>query len=296
MPVLAQLISSCFDTASHLVLAMPPTAAASAKAKRLMSMRRSLPHMSGTALAEYITLAKTTDLSTLPSSRRSTNRAKDLTLTDTPYGPCFVEVTLFGDVPHANRIALLVNPFAYVYKAYGEDGGFFKMMSAQLRIHATSSTSPWRLVLYSDEVVPGNQLAAVNSRKIWVIYFSFLEFDLHLHNELSWAPSVAMPSIDLKPVDGGISQLFGAVIKSFFANTFDMEQAGIVLKGPDGSRVRFYAKLAMVIQDGGAHKLVWSCKGDAGTRLCMLCLNLVSKSSELANHDDDRALPANPLL
>ena len=273
---------------------MAPTVAAIEKAKRTMAMRRSLPHMSGTALVEFIKFAKATNLSTVASSRPALDRAKALTLDDTPYGPLFLEVTLFSTPPYPNRKAFIVNPCAYLYKAFGTDGGFFKMMRAQLQEHRNTSDTPWRLVLYADEVVPGNQLASVNSRKIWVMYFSFLECGLHLHNELAWAPLLAEPSIDLKHVDGGISQIFGASVKSFFGgNTFDLERGGIVLTGPDGSRIRFYAKLGMIVQDGGAHKLIWSCKGDAGARLCMLCLNLVSKTSKLTDHDGDRSLPAN---
>ena len=41
----------------------------------------------------------------------------------------------------------------------------------------------------------------------------------------------------------------------------------------------------MFLQDGGAHKLVWGCKGDSGTRLCMLCKNLVAESSGMVDED-----------
>ncbi len=36
---------------------------------------------------------------------------------------------------------------------------------------------------------------------------------------------------------------------------------------------------------GGAHKSVWHCKGDAGTKLCMLCKNLYAEKSELVDED-----------
>ena len=81
---------------------------------------------------------------------------------------------MFSTPPYPHRKAFIVNPCAYLYKAFGTDGGFFKMMRAQLQEHRNTSDTPWRLVLYADEVVPGNQLASVNSRKIWVMYFYFL--------------------------------------------------------------------------------------------------------------------------
>ena len=75
------------------------------------------------------------------------------------------------------------------------------------------------------------------------------------------------------------------LIKSFFGLlTYDM-RGGIHLADGTvhtGERVRLFATLSMVLQDGGAQKLVWGCKGDAGTKPCMLCHNLVSKPSGLA--------------
>ena len=35
---------------------------------------------------------------------------------------------------------------------------------------------PWSVVLYADEVLPGNQLAYKNNRKMWAFYWTVLEF------------------------------------------------------------------------------------------------------------------------
>ena len=149
----------------------------------------------------------------------------------------------------------------------------------------STAADPWRLVLYSDEVVPGNQLSVSIKRNIWLIYFIFLEMK-QLGNEDAWCPLAAIPSIDLKTVNAGISQVFRLLIKSFFGLlTYDM-RGGIHLADGTvhtGERVRLFATLSMVLQDGGAQKLVWGCKGDAGTTLCMLCHNLVSKASGIAD-------------
>ena len=63
-----------------------------------------------------------------------------------------------------------------------------------------------------------------------------------------------------------------------------------MLTAPDGSTRRFFADLDMIIQDGGAHKFVFGCKGDGGHRLCMLCSNLVSANGALADHDATNTL------
>ena len=46
--------------------------------------------------------------------------------------------------------------------------------------------------------------------------------------------------------------------------------------------VRLFAKLAIVVQDGAAHKELWSCRD--GTRLCMSCLT-VTDESEISAYD-----------
>ena len=85
-----------------------------------------------------------------------------------------------------------------------------------------------------------------------------------LGNEDAWCPLAAIPSIDLKTVNAGISQVFRLLIKSFFGLlTYDM-RGGIHLADGTvhtGERVRLFATLSMVLQDGGAQKLVWGVQG-----------------------------------
>ena len=103
----------------------------------------------------------------------------------------------------------MLDPFAFLYKASEVDGGFFRMLKAKLLATPCSPASPWRVALYADEVVPGNQLSVHNARKVWVIYFSFLELGArHLSNELAWCPMLTEPSHDLKTASAGIPQVF----------------------------------------------------------------------------------------
>ena len=261
-----------------------PAKSARVNYQRTDALRRAMPHMSQSAMAALVKFAKANDLSDIGSSRASFQRARDACLEDTPFAPQIITCTLFGDPPFANKDILIVNPAAYLYLAYTKGGGFFKHLNKCLASTPSSAERPWRLVLYSDEVVPGNQLAIANSRKVWVVYFGFLELK-QMGNEDSWCPLAAEPSHGLKRVSAGISQVFAVIIESFFGlQTYDM-RGGIQLEGPNGERLRLFAVLSMVLQDGGAQKFVWSCKGDGGTRPCFLCKNLVSSSSSVAACD-----------
>ena len=57
------------------------------------------------------------------------------------------------------------------------------MVASTLASHPSSPASKWSLVLYCDEVSPGNQLAYKHERKAWAIYWSFAEFGSHLCQE-----------------------------------------------------------------------------------------------------------------
>lgn len=94
-------------------------------------------------------------------------------------------------------------------------------------------------------------------------------------------------------VNAGMSQVFAVIIKAFFRGVHNFDLAGIVLQTRGNERKRFWCALSMVLQDGAAHKSVWHCKGDAGSKFCMLCRNLFSEKSGLADEDGNDMLTCN---
>ena len=150
----------------------------------------------------------------------------------------------------------------------------------------SSEARPWRLILYSDEVTPGNQLKVDNKRKIQAIYWSLHEFHPKLSDEDMWFTFTTKRSSEVNLIDGGMSRIFGFVVKLMFV-TLGMSLTGQVLKLASGKTIRLFLKLETFLQDGGAHKLTWHIKGDSGVRFCLLCKGLVSMASELAGADPD---------
>ena len=149
-----------------------------------------------------------------------------------------------------------------------------------------SAEHPWHVLLYSDEVTPGNQLSPANSRKIQAIYWSFLEFHHRLSDENCWFTIATKRSSELKAVSGGMSQLFGVLLKRLFVDEA-FELNGVSFTLASGRRIRIFAKLGFFIQDGGAHKITWHCKGDAGIKFCLCCRNVFSAESVLGLADGD---------
>ena len=70
----------------------------------------------------------------------------------------------------------------------------------------------------------------------------------------------------------------------------DLQEGGSLLKGPDGDHCRIWIQLGCLVQDGAAHRAVFSVKGDSGTRCCLLCRNIISKRSQLTNEEGGEIL------
>jgi len=81
---------------------------------------------------------------------------------------------------------------------------FFTLVESKLQASPCTPFAPWRIVLYADEVTPGAVLKAVNTRKCWAWYFTFLEFgSQHIAREELWIPFGILRSGITKLVKGG---------------------------------------------------------------------------------------------
>ena len=135
------------------------------KARRLMEMRRELPHMSASAVAAILAYHKNHATDDLPSTRQSIQDATLQSLPDTPYGKMMIKSSLVLKNGQSRDVHI-VNPFGYLYQAFNQGGGFYKMFRRKIEQHPCSPSQPWRLAFYGDEIVPGNELNPENNRKL----------------------------------------------------------------------------------------------------------------------------------
>ena len=70
----------------------------------------------------------------------------------------------------------VAHPAAMLYHASGTSTSFANLLRRTAATKPPSVTSPWTLILYADEITPGNQLSHQNDRKVWGVYWSILEF------------------------------------------------------------------------------------------------------------------------
>lgn len=140
---------------------------------------------------------------------------------------------------------------------------------------------PLGAILYLDEVTPGNVLRPDNRRKFWSIYLGFKEFAAAaLCREQFWLPLAVLRTCVSHDVKGGISLAVRELIRSVLLAPCELSHIGVavdMLGGPQLVR----ADLKHILADEAALKSVWSCKGAAGIRPCMLCRNVMALRSDL---------------
>ena len=266
-----------------------------AKLQRLDDFRRQVPHVSASALSQI--LQKTIDGIPELLGRREMREARDYQINEvTPYGPLLSHLQLECKDGSFQRLAF-INPFAQLYVAAKRCEGFAALLEDRLRLKPNSWDDPWGLILYSDEVAPGNQLSHHNARKAWAIYFSILEFGMSvLSDEEAWFCTAAERSDRVSTAVGGIGQVFTALLKHLFGTAgHTLHHSGILLEFPNGVKHRLFLNLKMVIQDGAAHKFVYFLKGDSGDRFCIECRTLTAVRSGVYAREDDDADPTEQL-
>ena len=111
----------------------------------------------------------------------------------------------------------------------------------------------------------------------------------------AWFCIVTEYSTEMNTFSAGLSQAFAAILKTFFdPNGFNLQTNGINLPFDTGD-IRLWAELGVIVQDGGAHKSVWSSRGDGATKYCLLCKNLFTAESRICDHDGSKLLVSNTI-
>ena len=156
------------------------------------------------------------------------------------------------------------------------------MVRSLLQQRPNTPDTPWRLVLYSDEITPGNQVAHKNPRKTWAIYYSFLEFGPLLGSEDFWLTGLLLSTETVKQINGGWSSVIRQFCRMLWGpDGLDMEVGGIsiVFEGGRG-RVQLFVKLGVLLADEAALNSMLHSKGASGLKCCACCQNVFDAKTD----------------
>lgn len=142
---------------------------------------------------------------------------------------------------------------------------------------SNSNDNTLNLILYHDEITPGNVLRTDNPRKCSAFYVGFLEFRLSLRSEFAWLTIAVLRSSIAHQVKGGMSCVVRTLLRSLLVGERSLPTGCIVrLSDP---RLLF-GRMGMLLADNDALKGSLDNKGASGLRPCFGCRNCVSKCSD----------------
>ena len=244
-----------------------------AKLEQLLQFKSKLPAHSQSALQAFIEEGKEHGLPELSSS--NDQRAARLAFLESCHGghlgPLLQETNLQKE-DGTSTTMFFSNFLVYLTTAYRQGGSFTQLIQAIHAAKPSSVSKPWKLILYADEIIPGNVLGRAE-RKLWAVYGTFDEFQGHLHHEDLWCTIALERSKFVATLDAGVAQMMTKVLESIFCNPMAEPRAGILLQHATGD-IRLHFHWAIMLADGAAQKQIWSSKGDSGQKFCILCSNV----------------------
>lgn len=176
-----------------------------------------------------------------------------------------------------------LSPQLLLQRALGEGGALADLFERRLTSVRPSPEAPWDLILYYDEITPGNVLRPDNKRKFMSVYMSFKQLGAALFREESWLTISVVRMNQVHDVLGGWSRMLAEIMRHMFCKAESFIDVGVSLALREPTLM--FARLGVVIADEAALKMMIDAKGASGLRPCPLCKNVVMKGSGLATHD-----------
>ena len=153
----------------------------------------------------------------------------------------------------------------------------------------------WSLVIYYDELTPGDAFAPDNKRKFWSIYVAFLEFGPHmLAQEEAWLPIGILRTSTAKTIVGGMpnatrlllgswcghpimlkfNSVLGNSASSSFGNSASSSFGNSVLDNTVDEGELISVGIVINLADLDAHRAISGWLGTSGLRPCTKCRNV----------------------
>ena len=191
------------------------------------------------------------------TSRSSLKRKRVKGLSQqTPVGPLFRQMASF-DVEKGQALKVTyVHPGAMLWTAVERCPQFRAFLHERAAEVAPSVACPWDIVLYCDEVSPGNQLQQSNDRKLQVVYWSLKQLGgVALAKEESWFLLLAARSLDVNRLRSGMSQLMRRALHVFVGEEGRCLRDGLPVPGIEGPPLMICARVG----DNASFCTFWFC-------------------------------------
>ena len=229
-----------------------------------------------TSLAETLKLLKSQGKLTEEVTKRQITEACSFhSKQETPYGPVVQRLELgLSGLKYLN----VVNPFAYLYYLSTISQSFSELMH-----DCCKGGHPLRLIIYADEMNPGNPFRPEKSRTLQCVYWAFADWPSHvLSRTFSWLVLFTMRSTMVEKIPGGMSYMCRLMLRCFFQEQGHSMDRGIMLTFNNESFL-VTAVFAGFLCDLKGHKENTEWKGTGANVCCLSCANVDKRL--LGSHD-----------
>ena len=269
-------VATCHQTFScrsqHLIAHIFGQVTQIATMSRLVELGRR-KFISVSALADVLKDIKENGMPT-HVSRSSIKRARDHEFEqyNTPYGAVLKSMNIGTDENGDPCCFWFADSRACLYYMISESPKLAQFIREKLAAHPCNIEKPWHIVVYNDEISPGDQLQHHNPRKTQAFYYSFLEFGADaLSSEFLWFTLSAARSDDVSEIEG---LSFGTFAKEQMRS---FEQWSTV--GFQCGAIMIWARVKLLVADESAIKYTLDVKGASGNLPCFKCRNILSKKA-----------------
>ena len=188
------------------------------------------------------------------------------TTAKTPYGPVIQSL----DLGPSLRAWEYCNPFAYLWYSCTLSPAFAAIMR-----DCCIDGRPCPLIIYVDEVEPGNPFRHERTRTLQCVYWAFSNWPQWLlQRTAAWPTFGVLRSSKLEDIEGGLSFLMGKILQVFFAEQGQSFSRGILVDISADSAIVVTAVFKGFLADLTAHKYILDWKGCSGRKCCLECANL----------------------
>ena len=181
----------------------------------------------------------------------------------TPYGSLIESMSV--DAPGISSIEY-VNPFAYLHLMSSKSKRFYDMCA---------SVREARIVMYVDEICPGNPLRPDKSRTTQCVYWTVAGFPANILVQAGfWMLATVVRSSVVCKIPGGVSGLMRRIMHIWFGRSVPNFMTGVVL-GHGTQSTLFRGCFSGFLADEKALKEIYGIKGASGSKPCLTCSNVV---------------------
>ena len=186
--------------------------------------------------------------------RRIHDEVEAIAKQDTPFGRVIQKMPTGLAKPSSIEV---VNPFAFLFVMCGLSASFWGMLNRP-------GHAPFKLVLYVDEICPGNPLRPDPGRMCQCLYWTFADLPANVLVQAGmWLLFTTIRTKVVELLPGGISGLMRKVMHQFFPMTGPSFSRGILMSNAGESFV-LSANFAGFIADEKALKEILGLKGASG--------------------------------